>query len=116
MLRGSKVMYTIVANMQHRVNASLKDCLVGVSGFKRFRCPSHDSRRRSVTMLQVSHFVTSYSCWFVMTRGYFIPRAYRSCRRWKSVYAVVYGLSRCPQFAVIQKDTFSKHSKVAYLL
>ena len=64
--------------------ASLKDCLAGVSGFKRFRCPSHDSRRRSVTMLQGSHFVTSYSCWFVMTRGYFIPRAYRSCRRWKA--------------------------------
>ena len=65
------------------LNASLKDCLAGVSGFKRIICPSHDSRRRSVTMLQGSHFVTSNSCWFVMTRGYFIPRAYRSCRRWK---------------------------------
>ena len=36
------------------------------------------------TMLQGSHIVTSYSCWFVMTRGYFIPRAYQSCRRWKA--------------------------------
>ena len=59
---------------------SVKNCLAGVSGFKSIRWPSHDSRRRSVTTLQGSHFVTSYRCWFVMTRGYFIPRAYRSCR------------------------------------
>ena len=44
---------------QSPFNASLKDCLAGVSGFKRIRCPSHDSRRRSVIMLQGSHFVTS---------------------------------------------------------
>ena len=47
------------------LRASLKDCLAGVSGFKRIRCPSHESRRRSVTMLQGSHFVRSYSCWCV---------------------------------------------------
>ena len=39
------------------LNASLKDYLAGVSGFKRIRCPSHDSRRCSVTMLQGSHIV-----------------------------------------------------------
>ena len=41
------------------LNASLKNCLAGVSGFKRIRCPSPDSRRRSVTTLQGSNFVTS---------------------------------------------------------
>ena len=62
--------------------ASLKDCLAGVSGFKRIRCPNHESRRRSVKMLQGSHSVRSYSCWFVMTRGYLIQRLCRSCP-WK---------------------------------
>ena len=32
------------------------------------------------------------------------------------VYVVVYGLSCCPQFAIMQKDAFTKHYKVAYLL
>ena len=97
-------------------NASLKDCLAGISGYKCIICPSHDSRRRSVTTILGSPFVTSYSCWFVMTRGYFIPKSITKLSSMERVYAVVYGLSCCPEFAVIKEDACNKHSKVAYLL
>ena len=49
------------------LNASLKYCLAGVSGFKRTRCPSHDSRRRLVTTLQGSHFGFGSQCQMLLT-------------------------------------------------
>ena len=58
-------------------------------------------------MLQGSHFVTSYSCWFVMTRGYFIPRAYRSCRRWKA--------SMLSFMAVLFHGTYGDHFSPLYV-
>ena len=61
------------------------------------------------TFCDIIQFLVCYDKWI------FYSKSMPKLSSMERVHAVVYGISCCPLFAVVQKDAFSKHSKVAYL-